>query len=149
MWPSRSHTFTSLTRLTSIKKKFKCKQVKQDDIYIIKRIVACDTLLNYTDFNENFKIHTNSRAFQLGAVISQKGKPKTLYSRNLNYFQQRYTVIDRELLSIVETLREFIIILLGQKLRIYTGNKNLTCKNFNTNIVLRRRLILEEYVPYI
>ena len=90
MWPRRSHKFASLTRLTSIKKKFKCKQVKQDDFYKIKRIVACDTLLNYTDFNETFKIHTNSRAFQLGAVISQKGKPNNLYSRNLTNAQQRY-----------------------------------------------------------
>ena len=52
-----------------------------------------------------------------------------------------------ELLSIVETLKYFINILLGQKLRIYTGHKNLTCKNFNTNILLRWRLTLEEYGP--
>ena len=37
--------------------------------------------------------------------------------------------------------------MLGQKLRIYTDHKNLTCKNFNTDVVLRWRLILEEYGP--
>ena len=37
--------------------------------------------------------------------------------------------------------------LLGPKLRIYTYNKNFTCKNFNTDRVLRWRLILKEYVP--
>ena len=35
--------------------------------------MAHNTLLTYPDFNETFKIHTNASAFQLGAVISQKG----------------------------------------------------------------------------
>ena len=36
----------------------------------IKRIVAHDTLLTYPDFNENFKMHTDDIALQLGGVIS-------------------------------------------------------------------------------
>ena len=32
-------------------------------------------LSTYVDFNETFKIHTNSSAFELGAVISHKVKP--------------------------------------------------------------------------
>ena len=47
----------------------------------------------------------------------------------------------------VDTLKDFITILLGQQLRIYTDHKNLTCKNINTDRVLIRRLILEEYGP--
>ena len=58
----------------------------------IKRIVACDTLLTYPDFNETFKIHTDVSAFQLGAVIRHKGKPIASYSRKLTYSQKRYTV---------------------------------------------------------
>ena len=41
------------------------------------------------------------------------------------------------------------MILLGQKLRIYTDHKNLTCKILNTDIVLIWRLILEDYGTYI
>ena len=55
--------------------------------------------------------------------------------------------MERELLSIVETLKEFRTILLGKKLQIYTNHKNLTCKIFNNDSVLGWRLILEEYVP--
>ena len=39
------------------------------------------------------------------------------------------------------------MILLGQKLRIYTDNKNLICKKVNTEQVLRWQSILEEYGP--
>ena len=37
--------------------------------------------------------------------------------------------------------------LLGQILRIYTDNKNLTYNVFNNDIVLRWRLALENYGP--
>ena len=107
----------------------------------------CDTLLTYPGFNETFKIHTDASAFQLGAVISQKGKTITFYSRKLTDSRQRYTVPARELISIVETLKEFRKILIGHKLRIYTGHKKLTRKIFNTDILLRWRLILEDYGP--
>ena len=145
MWPRRSHILAPLTILTSIKRKCKWTQVKQDAFHKIKRILARDTLLTYLDFNDTFKIHTNASTFHLGAVISQKGKPIAFNSIKITDVEQWYTVTGKKLLIIVETLKEFRNILLGHKLRIYTDNKNITCKNFNTDRVLRWRLILEEY----
>ena len=145
MWPRRSHILAPSNKLTYIKRNFKRAQVKQDDFDEIKRIVTCDTILTYPDFNETFKIHTDASAFQLGAVIIQKGKPIAFYSRKLTDAQQRYTVTEIELLIPEETLKEYRTILLGQKLRIRTDHKNLTCKNINTDRVFRWRLIFEEY----
>ena len=54
---------------------------------------------------------------------------------------------EKVLLSIVSTQKEFRITLLGQKLIIHTDHKNLTCKNFNTEHVMRWRLVLEEFGP--
>ena len=90
-------------------------QVEKYTFDEIKRIVACDTLLTYPEFNEKNKIHTNASALQLEVVISKKGKPIAFYSIKLNDDQQWYTVTNREPLSIVETLKEFRTILLGQK----------------------------------
>ena len=61
--------------------------------------------------------------------------------------QTRYTTTERELLAIVETLKEFRNILLGQKIVIHTDHKNLTYAKFNTDRVIRWRLIIEEYGP--
>ena len=46
---------------------------------------------------------------------------------------------------IVETLRYFRTILLGQTLRIYIDNKKHTCKSFNIHRVLIWRILLEGY----
>ena len=106
-------------------------------------------MLAFPDFNIPFEIHTDASNLHLGSVISQNGKPIAFYSRKLNPAQRRYTTTERELLAIVETLKEFRNILLGQQIYVYTDHKNLTCTNFNTDRVMRWRLILEEYGPKI
>ena len=55
MWPRRSHTLATLTKITPNKKKFKWKNVEQDDFDKIKQIVARNNLLTYLDFNETLK----------------------------------------------------------------------------------------------
>ena len=127
------------------KGKFKWTHVEQKAFDDIKSAVTHDTLLVYPDFYKRFYIHTDARDHQLGSVIIQEDKPIVFYSRKLTETQKQYMVTEKKLLSIVETLKGFCTILLGQQLKIYTDHKNLTCKNFNTDCVLRWRIILEEY----
>ena len=82
-----------------------------------------DTLLTYPDFTQAFEIYTDASDTQLGAMITQNGKPIAYYSRKLTDAQTRYTTTERELLAIVETLKEYRNILLGQKLIIHTDHK--------------------------
>ena len=65
----------------------------------------------------------------------------------MNSAQQNYTTTEKELLYILETLKEFLNILLGNQITVYTDHKNLTYKKFNTERVMRWRLILEEFGP--
>ena len=84
-----------------------------------------EALLAYPNFSEIFDIHTDASLTQLGACISQNGRPIAFYSEKLNPAQTRYTATERELLSIVEVLKEFRSILLGQQIRVYTDHENL------------------------
>ena len=45
--------------------------------------MARNTLLVYPYFNEEFKIHTDNKKFQLGAVISQNKKLISVHGINL------------------------------------------------------------------
>ena len=65
----------------------------------------------------------------------------------MNSAQQNYTTTEKELLSIVATLKEFRNIILRYQITVYTDHKNLTYKNFNTESVIRWRLILEKFGP--
>jgi len=80
-------------------------------------------------------------------VVSQEEKPIAFYSRKLNPAQTRCTAAERELLSIVETLKEHRNMLLGQTIKVFTDHKNLVCKHFNTERVMCWRLLLEEFGP--
>ena len=65
----------------------------------------------------------------------------------MNRSQQNYTTTDKELLSIVATIKEFCDIPLGHHITVYTDHRNLTYRILNTEHVIRWRLILEEFGP--
>ena len=64
-----------------------------------------------------------------------------------NSSQQNYTTTEKELISIVATLKEFRNIILGHQITVYTDHKNLTYKHFNAERVIRWHLIIEEFGP--
>ena len=147
LFPRRSHLLAPLTEMSSKDKKFKWTEEMQTAFERIKKEFSRNVLLAYPNFNKHFDIHTDASDVQLGSVISQDGKPIAFYSRKLSPAQRNYTVAEKELLSIVETFKEFRTILLGQKLKVYTDHLNLLCKAHANQRVTRWRLLLEEYGP--
>ena len=118
LWPRRSHTLAPLTDLVSSKdvntdkKKDKLRKIVwtkecQKAFDTMKQLVCRETLLAYPRFDQPFIIHTDSSNYQLGSIIEQNNKPIAYYSRKLTPAQRRYTTGEQELLSIVETLKEF------------------------------------------
>jgi RNase H-like domain found in reverse transcriptase len=56
----------------------------------------------------------------------QDKKPIAFYSRKLNAAQRRYTTTEHELLSTIETCKEYENILLGYPIIVYTYHKSNT-----------------------
>ena len=84
--------------------KFKWADVEQKAFDDIKRAIAQDILLVYLYFNKSFDTHTEASNYQLGAVISQNGKPIDFCSYKLTGLKTRYTVTEKEFLRMFETL---------------------------------------------
>ena len=70
--------------MTSKDVKFKCTELHQKNLDLIKKVIAKGTLLAYPNYNARFDIHTDASQTQLGAVISQDGIHIAFYNRKLN-----------------------------------------------------------------
>ena len=151
LWPKRSDILKPFTDISSGKKSKKIEWTPELELAFkaVKKMVCVETLLTYPDWSKPFDIHTDASDYQLGAVISQEGKPIAFFSRKLNSAQQNYTTTEKELLSIVECVKEFRNILFGYKIRVYSDHKNLVhaATMSQSQRVMRWRLILEEYGP--
>jgi hypothetical protein len=106
-----------LTSLISSKVKFEWHSSHHQSFDKIKKVIGTEVLLFYPDFNKpvHFHLYTDTSDHQLGAVIMQDKKPIAFYLPQLNTAQKRYTTSerDRELLSAIETCKEYKNILLG------------------------------------
>jgi len=146
MWFCRSELLAPLTSLTSSKVKFEWLSTHQQAFDKIKKVIGTEVLLSYPDFNKPFQIYTDASDHQLGAVIMQDKKPIAFYSRKLNTAHRRYTTTERELLSTIETCKEYKNILLGYPIIVFTDHKNNTFNGLKaSDRVLRWLLLLEEY----
>jgi aminoglycoside N3'-acetyltransferase len=112
--------------------KFEWHSSHQQAFDKIKKVIGTEihVLLCYPDFNKPtlFHLDTDASDYQLGAVIMQDKKPIAFYSRKLNTAQKRYTTTERkqELLSGIETCKEYKNILLGYPIIVFTHHKNNT-----------------------
>jgi hypothetical protein len=128
MWPHRAHILAPLTAKTSAPKKG-AKQPKfvwikdmNTAFKQMKVMMASDVLCAYPNHNKPFDIYKDALDYQLGASVMQDGQPVAYYSKKLNRAQRNYATMDKELLSIMMTLKDFRSMLLDAIINIHTAD---------------------------
>jgi hypothetical protein len=165
MWAKRSGMLAPLTDLvgeceeTKTTKKNKTKKkpwwwdpIHQKAFDNVKAAITKETVQAYPDFLTPFEIYRDASSMKLGAVITQENRPTVFFGSKLSKMQQKYSVTEIELLTIVETLKELKGMLWGQDIKVYTDYKNLTRDASGLTLsdrLYRWRLLLEEYAPEI
>ena len=96
----------------------------------------------YPDHNKPYHIYIDASNYQLGACIMQDERPVAYYSKKLNSAQMIYATIDKELLCVVATLREFRSMPFGADLHIHTDHRDI----LNVGDSSERRLRWISYV---
>ena len=89
------------------KKPWRWDPTHQEAFDNVKAIIAKAVVLAYPDFSKPSEIYTDTSTMQQGAVITQDNRPIAFFSRKPSKTQSKYSVIEVELLAIVETLKEF------------------------------------------
>jgi hypothetical protein len=77
----------------------------------------------------------------------QERKPMAFYSRKLNSALTCYTTGEKEILGIVETLKEFRGTLLVQLAIVHTDHKDILYGKLSNDRITRLLLLLGEYGP--
>ena len=127
MWPRRAHVFAPLTEVASGPKGRKMLWNDALDISFkeLKRKVSSETLLSYPYWKLPFTVYTDASDKQLISVIRQNNKPIAFFSKKLSKPHRNYTTTYKELLAIVECLKQFREILFGYEINVFSYHKNL------------------------
>ena len=110
MWPKRSAILTPLTNLTGKGTKFVWGEAQDKAFKEMKRQMAKSAMLAFPNFDLPFDLYTDASDYQIGACLIQKKEsefPIGYFARKFNSAQRKYTVTEKELLSIVEGLKHF------------------------------------------
>ncbi len=108
----------------------------------MKALMTADVMCAYPNHNKPYHIYTDTSNYQLGACLMQDERPDAYYSKRHNSAQVNYATIDKELLWVVATLREFRSMLFGANFHIHTDHRNI----FNVGDSSERRLRWISYV---
>lgn len=126
MYPYCLHILPPLTELVDSKGALKWSSMCQKALDEVKSIMAKDAFLRYPDHNKQFDIYRDGSDLQLGTVIMQDGYAMAYYSRKLNSTQRNYTLGEKELLSIVETLRSNNAIQMSKHPHLHRPQKKIS-----------------------
>lgn len=109
-------------------------------------MIKRQTLLHFPNFTQPFELYTDASNLGISGILTQKEKLVGIFSRQLSDVQRRYTIVERETLAIVKSLKHFKNIIFDSHVTIFTDSANqLFIGDSQFQRHQRWRLLLEEF----
>lgn len=89
----------------------------------ISKEIRSQTILNFTDSNIPFFLHTVSYDFVIGACLIQEDRTIASYSYKLNSTERNYSISKQEIIAVIKSLIHFRTFVLGYKITIMQTTK--------------------------
>ncbi|KAL0430804.1 UNVERIFIED_CONTAM: hypothetical protein Sradi_0706400 [Sesamum radiatum] len=84
--------------------------------------MVTDLVLALPDMSKPFAVEIDASDFVLGGVLMRDGHPESFESMKLKDVERRYSVHEKELLTVVDCLRLWWHYLLGSPFMVKTDN---------------------------
>ena len=120
-WP----TLLTLHFNQALKLEKLCNDDLESSFKELKKKVSSETLLSYPDRKIPLKVHTGVSDKQLDTVISQNNKHTAFFSRIFSKPQRNCTTNEKELLAIVERLKQYRRIIFGYEINLSSDHANM------------------------
>eukprot|EP01029_Cantina_marsupialis_P022511 TRINITY_DN549_c1_g1_i2.p2 TRINITY_DN549_c1_g1~~TRINITY_DN549_c1_g1_i2.p2 ORF type:complete len:1430 (+),score=268.62 TRINITY_DN549_c1_g1_i2:4611-8900(+) len=119
--------------------------VEQQQAYVaIKNAILNSGTLFYPDLNKSFTLYCDASDVGIGSALCQpdktKDRPVSFYSRTLSSTERNYPIMDRELLALVASIKNYTTYLKGTTFTAYTDHLNLLSMTNSNNGRVRRSL---------
>ena len=137
-----------ILRLTDKIKQKSLDWTTEDTVTALKVLqeIKKKTLLSHADYSGEFRLECDASDRAIGSLLSQNGKALGFYSKKLTEAETRYTIVEKELLSIVRGLVFFKKIICNRPVTLITDNKNLVFeKRSGTKRYERWVTLLQEF----
>ena len=151
--PKYSHMTAPLTALMSSKVPFRWTDDHTKVFRAVQAAVGKAIMLAFPNYDRPFEVFCDASDMQIGSLICQRETDRSplrvlaCVAKKLTPAQRKYTVGEKELFSVVETLRKHRHMLWGYPLVVWTDHKNLTFRSLQSDRVARWRLYVEEFAP--
>ncbi len=118
-----------LHQLTEKNRKFEWTEECEEAFYLLKTKLMSAPILAYPNSSDPYILDTDASQFGVGAVLSQlqQGEEKVVayYSRTLTKPERRYCVTRKELLAIVQGVKQFHHYIYGTEFTVRTDHNAL------------------------
>ena len=149
--PRLANKTNRMRLLTKKSTKWNWGKSEDEEFKELKKIVAASDTLKYYDVNKEVTIQCDASQYGLGATLMQEGQPIAYASKALNETQQRYAIIEKELLAVLFACSKFDFYIYGKpNINIQSDHKPLevlTTKPINeiTTRLQRMMMSLQRY----